>query len=48
MLRAKKPNSKATMDSSSIKLSKETKISKKKINFKQMEMSKFKTSLNSQ
>jgi hypothetical protein len=45
MLRAKKPKSKVAMGSSSIKLSKETKISNSFINFKQMEMTKFKTSL---
>jgi hypothetical protein len=45
MSEAKKPNSRATMDSSSIKVSKELKVLDFFFNFKQMEMVKFKTSL---
>jgi hypothetical protein len=46
MLEAKKPNSRATMDSFSIKLSKEIEILLSSFNFKQLQMAKFKASLN--
>jgi len=46
MLEAKKPNSRTTMDSFSIKLSKEIKFFVSFLNFKQLQMAKFKASLN--
>jgi hypothetical protein len=46
MLEAKKPNSRATIDSFSIKLSKEIEILVSSLNFKQLQMGKFKASLN--
>jgi len=46
MLKAKKLNSRATMDSFSIKLSKEIEIIASSLNFKQLQMAKFKASLN--
>ncbi len=48
MLEAKKPNSRATTNSLSIKLSKEVEIPILFFNFKQMEMEKFKESLTNQ
>ncbi len=45
---AQKTNSKTTMYSSSIKLSKELDFPNSFLNFQQMEMEEFKTSLNSQ
>lgn len=48
MFTIKKTNSKPTMDSPSIKLSKEPNFPNSSLNFKQMEMGKFKTSINSQ
>ncbi len=41
MFKAKKVNSKTTMDSSSIKLSKEPNFPNSSFNFKQMEMGEF-------
>jgi hypothetical protein len=48
MLEAKKPNSRATTNLLSIKLSKEVDIPICFLNFKQMEMEKFKESLTNQ
>jgi hypothetical protein len=48
MLKIKKSNSKITMDFSSTKLSKETKIHVCTFNFKQMDMVEFKALLNNQ
>jgi hypothetical protein len=46
MLEAKKPNSRTTMDSFSVKLSKEIEILVYSLNIKKLKMEKFKASLN--
>jgi hypothetical protein len=48
MLETKQPNSRVTMNSFFIKLSKETKMHVFSLNFKQMEMVKLKASFNNQ